>query len=225
MKNETTHVETAATAHSNVLDFAETLNELSSRVTPDLVRQRPLRRHAKGDLQVIEYVEWHTVADILDEHAPDWKHTIRSVQQIGDIVAVIVAVTIGEVTREGIGTGRADSETGIKKAEHDALKRAAVKFGVARELYRRGKDVNGEIADKQSLPSEPVARSMGDMVTAKQLGMIRSVARNADADPDAECAALFRCRVGELSKKAASHLIDHLRQLPRPAAEAVRWAS
>jgi len=43
--------------------------------------------------------------------------------------------TISGVTREGVGTGLADSETGIKKAEHDALKRAAVKFGVVRDCY------------------------------------------------------------------------------------------
>ena len=41
------------------------------------------------------------------------------------------------ITREGIGTGPSDCEMGIKKAEHDALKRAAVKFGIARELRVR----------------------------------------------------------------------------------------
>ena len=56
------------------------------------------------------------------------------------IVTVTVAITIDGITREGLGTGYADSEMGIKKAEHDALKRAAVKFGIARELYKKESD-------------------------------------------------------------------------------------
>jgi hypothetical protein len=65
----------------------------------------------------------------------------RDIKQIGDIFTVTVAITIDNVTREGIGTGSAESELGIKKAEHDALKRAAVKFGIARELYKKESDV------------------------------------------------------------------------------------
>ena len=81
---------------------------------------------------MVEYVEWHTVADILDEHAPNWTHSVKDIRPMGEIVTVTVAITIDGVTREWIGTGKAISETGIKKAEHDALKRAAVKFGIAR---------------------------------------------------------------------------------------------
>src|SRR3982751_1108898 len=122
---------------SNVLDFSSTLRELRKTVDPNLVRQRAGRRDRNGNIHMVEYVEWHTVADILDEHAPNWGHTIKDIRAIGDIITVTVAITIDGVTREGLGTGRAVTETGIKKAEHDALKRAAVKFGIARELYKK----------------------------------------------------------------------------------------
>src|ERR1043166_9381207 len=114
---------------SNVLDFSTTLRELRKTVDPNLVRQRAGRRDRNGNIHMVEYVEWHTVADILDEHAPNWGHTVKDIRAIGDIITVTVAITIDGVTREGVGTGKTASETGIKKAEHNALKRAAAKFG------------------------------------------------------------------------------------------------
>src|SRR5687768_9032485 len=162
---------------SNVLEFSATLRELRKHVEPHLVKQREGWRDSNGNVQFVDYVEWHTVADILDETAPNWSHTVKDIRQIGDIMTVIVAITIDGVTREGIGTGLAQSEMGIKKAEHDALKRAAVKFGIARELYKKESDAieregsttaNGS---SDGFPSEPVARSLGELVTARQLGM------------------------------------------------------
>src|SRR5438477_9297308 len=139
---------------NNVLDFSSTLRELRNSVDPNLIRHRAARRDQNGNLHMVDYVEWHTVADILDEHAPNWGHTVKGIRPIGDIITVTVAITIDGVTREGIGTGRAISETGIKKAEHDALKRAAVKFGIARELYKKEFDLEQEDAAPSPAPFE-----------------------------------------------------------------------
>jgi hypothetical protein len=117
--------------------FPATLKRLKQRIDPSLVKTREGSVDHTGTTQIIEYVEWHVVADILDRIAPTWQHHIRSVTQIGSFVAVTAAITIDGISREGVGTGTTANETGIKKAEHDALKRAAVKFGIARELYRR----------------------------------------------------------------------------------------
>ncbi len=210
----------------NVLDFSTTLRELRKTVDPSLVRQRAGRRDRNGNIHMVEYVEWHTVADILDEHAPNWGHTVKDIRAIGDIITVTVAITIDGVTREGVGTGKTASETGIKKAEHDALKRAAVKFGIARELYKREFDSIEREQEENALPADarqlddPVAKSLGDMVTAKQLGMIRAIAREASIDAGHECTLIFRCGVDELSKRAASELIDHLQNMQRNAGEA-----
>jgi len=171
---------------------------------------------------MVDYVEWHSVADILDEAAPNWAHTVKDIRQIGDLVTVTVAITIDGVTREGIGTGLAQSEVGIKKAEHDALKRAAVKFGIARELYKKESDVierEGSTLVKdggtEGFPTDPVARTLGELVTAKQLGMIRAIARAINIDPDEECNTIMRCSTDELTKRAASSLIQHLQDLQR----------
>jgi len=207
---------------NNVLNFTSTLAELRKNVDPHLVRQRAGRRDRNGNVHMVEYVEWHTVADILDEKAPNWGHTVKDIRAIGDIITVTVAITIDGVTREGIGTGKMASETGIKKAEHDALKRAAVKFGIARELYKKEFDsIDQDEAPaviqqphQQIAPVDAIARNLGDMVTSKQLNMIRAIAREKNIDAEAVCGEMFACRIEEISKRAASDLIDRLQETP-----------
>ena len=207
---------------TNVLNFTSTLAELR-KIDPHLVRQRAGRRDRNGNVHMVEYVEWHTVADILDEHAPNWEHKVKDIRPIGDIITVTVAITIDGVTREGIGTGKTASETGIKKAEHDALKRAAVKFGIARELYKKEFDsidleetrvVEPSQPRQQVAPVDAVAKNLGDMVTSKQLNMIRGIAREKNIDAEAVCGEMFACRIDEISKRAASDLIDRLQEMP-----------
>ena len=205
---------------NNVLNFSTTLRELRKNVDPELVKQREGWRDRNGNTHYVDYVEWHTVADILDETASDWSHTIRDIKQFGDIFTVTVAITINGVTREGIGTGTAETELGIKKAEHDALKRAAVKFGIARDLYKKESDTierEGAVPTptNDGFPSNPIARSLSDLVTAKQLGMIRAISREIGVDPDVECQNVMQCKTDELSKKAASGLIQHLQDLQK----------
>jgi hypothetical protein len=198
------------------LSFAKTLSTLKQPVEPRLIKTREGWRDRNGNQHMVEYVEWHTVADILDRVAPTWSHAVRGIVQIGEMVAVTCAITIDGVTREGVGTGNADNETGIKKAEHDGLKRAAIKFGIARELYQRESEVierEGAGPQPGDFPKDPLAKSMADLVTPKQLGMIRALAREAGVDPDEESQQVMRVRTEELSKRAASSFIDHLKGL------------
>lgn len=205
---------------NNVLNFTTTLRELRKNVDPELVKQREGWRDRNGNTHYVDYVEWHTVADILDENAPNWSHTVKDIRQIGDIFTVTVAITIDNVTREGIGTGTAESELGIKKAEHDALKRAAVKFGIARDLYKKESDTierEGAVPtpSNDGFPANPIAKSLMDLVTAKQLGMIRAISREIGIDVDEECQNVMQCKTDELSKKAASSFIQHLQDMQK----------
>jgi hypothetical protein len=209
-------------APSNVVsgNFPNTLRQLRQNVDPHLVKQREGWRDRNGNTHYVDYVEWHTVADILDEHAPNWSHTVKDIRQIGDIITVTVAITIDGITREGIGTGVAESELGIKKAEHDALKRAAVKFGIARDLYKKESDVierDGAVPPQTDggFPANPIAKTLSDLVTAKQLGMIRAIGREIGVDVEQECQTALNCRTDELSKKAASSFIQHLQDLQK----------
>lgn len=205
-----------AESANNIIDFPSKLRRLREGVSPDLIRKREKRN--KGIVKLVDYIEWHTVADILDETVSNWTHSIKDIKQIGKIITVTVAITIDGVTREGIGTGIAVSETGIKKAEHDALKRAAVKFGIARDLYRREAiETVANIEARKPMESRftdnPMAKSLSDLVTGKQLRMIRALSRNIDIGANDECDKLLGCKADELSKKAASCFIDHLQKL------------
>jgi len=221
LKTEEQSLETVETAietnpANNVLTFTSTLRELRKNVDPELVRKREGWRDRYGNAHYVDYVEWHTVADILDETAADWSHSVKDIRQIGDIITVTVAITINGITREGIGTGLAGSELGIKKAEHDALKRAGVKFGIARDLYKKEYDSfepEDAAPHPEEFPANPIARSLSDLVTAKQLGMIRAISREIGVNADEECDALMQCKTDELSKRAASGLIRHLQDL------------
>jgi hypothetical protein len=217
---ETENAEQQQEQHSNVIamPFAQTLQALKQRIDTEVVKQREGWRDRNGNVHMVDYVEWHTVADILDRVAPHWTHTIRDIKQIGDVIAVTAAITIDGVSREGIGTGSAESELGIKKAEHDALKRAAVKFGIARELYRRESDVIEREGTTQNpngnaMPQNPVAKSLQDLVTPKQLGMIRALGREIGVDIDEEAEHIAGCKTDEMSKKAASAFIGHLQTM------------
>src|SRR5687767_7173477 len=219
-KTRPNDTETAEVQTSNVLDFTATLKELRKNVDPHLVRQREGWRDRNGNVQTVDYVEWHTVADILDETAPNWNHEIKDIREMGDLMVVTVAITIDGVTREGVGTGSSRNEMGIKKAEHDALKRAAVKFGIARDLYKKEFDAfdresTGAENGGNDFPPEPIAANLSDLVTAKQLGMIRAIGREVDVDPEEECKQLLNCSTAELSKRAASSFIDHLLKIQR----------
>lgn len=215
------------TPQDNILDFSRTLRELRGSVDQGLVRQRESRTDRSGNTHVVDYVEWHTVADILDTSAPNWTHSVKDIRTIGELIAVTVSITINGVTREGIGTGPARSETGIKKAEHDALKRAAVKFGIARDLYKREIDQpeTDRVNEDVKFPANPIALNLSDIITGKQLRMIRAIGRERGIDTETECTRLMNCGVNELSKRAASALIDHLQNFdPMPAEVPMRRA-
>ncbi|HYY99262.1 MAG TPA: hypothetical protein VE642_11750, partial [Pyrinomonadaceae bacterium] len=81
------------------LSFAKTLSTLKQPVDPRLIKTREGWRDRNGNQHMVEYVEWHAVADILDRLAPTWSHAVRGIVQIGDMVAVTCAITIEGVTR------------------------------------------------------------------------------------------------------------------------------
>src|SRR5262245_10274983 len=195
--------------------FSSLLKGLTAAISKEDVKQPEGCRDRKGQTHYVHYVEWHTVADLLDRLVPDWSPAVRGIVQIGDFVAATAAITINGVTREGVGTGPADSETGIKKAEHDALKRAAVKFGVARDLYR---DEDGSHDSSKRMrnntptapPRDPVASSLASLISPNQLALINKLAKRLNLDPEAACQEMYRANLSEISRRAASALIERL---------------
>lgn len=226
--NSNGHQKSAAIATINELrqgagcDFTALLKRLRTGVQKRDIRKREGRRDRNGRTHYVNYVEWQVVADLLDRLVPEWSYAVRSISQIGEFVVATAAITINGVTREGIGAGSANSEIGIKKAEHDALKCAAAKFGVARELYRDEEKFREPFEDEDNddervaLTFDPLAKTKNDLISPKQLSLISSLAKRARQDPEELCRTTYKAGLAEISRKAASALIDHLHSLIPP---------
>lgn len=121
-------------------NFNEILSKLRDAVKPEHIK----KRGAANNTRAVEFIEWHTVAEILDEVVGDWSHTVNDVVAFDHLAVVSVSLTINGVTRSAVGAGTAENGDGVKKAEHDALKRAAAKFGIGRGLLVAEADIEDQ---------------------------------------------------------------------------------
>jgi hypothetical protein len=101
---------------------------------------KPITRDGKVLARFVAYVEANTVRERLDAVVPgEWDLTLTPLPQIagepaGESTCSFKArLQVLGVVREDIGTGR-----DYKQASTDAFKRAAVRFGIAHELYSYG---------------------------------------------------------------------------------------
>ncbi|MDD3013358.1 MAG: Rad52/Rad22 family DNA repair protein [Candidatus Gastranaerophilales bacterium] len=108
-----------------------------------------------GKALALPYIDARTVLDRLDEiiGSENW-------QDEYDVVSsnqVICKLTIHGTTKSDAGEASTEDKEPLKSAVSDALKRAAVKFGIGRYLYRSPKvwyrfdDKKGEFIDKPIL--------------------------------------------------------------------------
>jgi len=216
------------------------LAQLRAPVPKQLVKTRSM---SWGD---VPYIEWNTVTDILDSVVGSaWSFTVVDIN-FTDTTAICrgrLTITMEDgfrTERDGVGAsslvrkrdgtiGDDAWELAVKGAASDALKRAAVLFGIGRDLYEKdaaatggfagGQDSGGNYGGGGGTPASPVARSLSDLVTAKQLGMVRAIAREVGVDPDEECQKVFLCGTDNLSKRAASELIKHLQDMQKNQAK------
>lgn len=106
-------------------------------------------------------------------------------------------------------------------ANQDELARAVEQFAdvmkaqdevflvVARRIYNDKKDVlQFPSLDK---PLEPMAKTMSTLVTPRQLVAIRAIANSHRLDAQEICLEQFNCKYEELSRKAASWLMDFMK--------------
>ena len=218
----------------------DVLQALAAPFAPEKIRTRP----GPGN-RTFRYIEWKDATERLDAVAPGWHYTIKAVDAIGDSLYVIATITVMGVVREGIGQRKLADIDAVKGAESDALKRAATKFGIARDLY--SDDENHSAApsgsraefekhvassyqqpprDVQAPPEPPrefksisiadaksdaIAKDITDLASPKQLAAIRAIANANGVDAEKECRRLLGCDTAELSRKAASALIDNMK--------------
>ena len=125
----------------------------------------------------IDFITWHDACALMDLRAPGWSYEVREVGHIKGLVFMTVRVTIptddGLIYRDA--TGNENDETSgygdpFSNAESMALRRAFVKFGLARELYK-GKIAGGSPAPGSSNGHDAPAPT-SNMATDKQIRAI-----------------------------------------------------
>lgn len=130
---------------------------------------KPIVRDGKFLARFVAYVEANTVRERLDAIVPgEWDLTLTPLPQIttdGETSCAFKArLQVLGVVREDVGTGR-----DYKAAATDAFKRAAVRFGIAHELYSYGQnwvelDGDGKYAKPLEDPAVVYARRNGSKV-------------------------------------------------------------
>src|SRR5512132_1417578 len=127
--------------HETHLDKVDIWTALSAPLPPGVIswRQdgRPVSRDGKYFARFVAYIEANTVRERLDAVVPgEWDLTLELLPAIagedsdGSQCSFNARLQNLGVIREDVGTGR-----DYKQASTDAFKRAAVRFGVANELY------------------------------------------------------------------------------------------
>jgi hypothetical protein len=159
--------------HESTTDRTDLWAKLSAPLPTGVIswRQdgRPIQRGGQFFARFVAYVDANTVRERLDGVVPgEWDLTLELLPTIaGDDnddsrCSFKARLQILGVIREDVGTGR-----DYKQAATDAFKRAAVRFGIAHELYAYGQnwvrvDSDGKYAKPLEDPAEAYARRSSD---------------------------------------------------------------
>ena len=154
---------------------------------------KPVNRDGRIVARFVAYVEANTVRERLDEVVPgEWDLTLTPLAPLanepaGEATCSFKArLQVLGVVREDVGTGR-----DYKQAATDAFKRAAVRFGIAHELYAYGQnwvelDGDGRYAKPVEDPAVVYARRE-EIAAAAASSHTPSPARALDEETCPKC--------------------------------------
>lgn len=124
----------------------------------------------------LDYVGHAEVTDRLLAVDPSWNWEplawddvgLPMVTHRGKTAELWIKLTVGEVTRLGIGTAPIEKDDLVKQLISDAIRNGAMRFGVALDLWKRGTEDDADDRSPVGPPSGPVERpcpSCGHNVT------------------------------------------------------------
>jgi hypothetical protein len=176
--------------HETPLDKHDIWSALSAPLPPGVIswRQdgRPVTRDGRHIARFVAYIEANTVRERLDSVVPgEWDLTLELLPPVTGLdedanqgaCSFKARLQILGVIREDVGTGK-----DYKQAATDAFKRAAVRFGIAHELYAYEQnwvqmDGDGKYAKPIEDPAVTYARRYGKVKPA----VVKPAARAAKA--------------------------------------------
>src|SRR6476469_398504 len=187
--------------HETHLDKTDIWSALSAPLPPGVIswRQdgRPISRDGHHIARFVAYIEANTVRERLDQVVPgEWDLTLELLPAVTGLdddanqgaCSFKARLQILGVIREDVGTGK-----DYKQAATDAFKRAAVRFGIAHELYSYEQnwvqmDGDGKYAKPIEDPAVAYARRYGKAKAAVVKPTARSSAKAARMEPVADLA-------------------------------------
>lgn len=186
-----------------------------------LVEKPAAKGRKESDARKQAGPEWAALVKTLDAKAPEWSSAVRTIVEVGQRIVITAAITIDGVTREGVGCAVSvpgdGSREALEKAEQDALRCAALKFPVAREVSRStaSRSRKSTSDGTHTFPINPLAKSMSELATPKQISMIKGLCLDLGRNIEIELESALRldCRVEEISRKAALSFIEYLKRL------------
>ena len=186
--------------HETPLDKHDIWSALSAPLPPGVIswRQdgRPMTRDGRHIARFVAYIEANTVRERLDSVVPgEWDLTLELLPPVTGLdedanqgaCSFKARLQILGVIREDVGTGK-----DYKQAATDAFKRAAVRFGIAHELYAYEQnwvqmDGDGKYAKPVEDPAAAYARRYGKVKPAVVKPSARA-AKAARIEPAADLA-------------------------------------
>jgi hypothetical protein len=141
----------------------------------------------------------------------------------GDTASMWIRLTLLGKSMLGVGTCKAEKDDAPKELIGDALRNAAMRFGIAINLWSRSDSADNAPPQKPSAPisrpqpsasgAKPQAKA-GNKISEKQIGLITKLAREKNiTNIVGRANAMLSTPVGslnELSSKEASELISSL---------------
>src|SRR5215210_6885869 len=172
--------------HETHLDKVDIWSALAAPLPPGVIswRQdgRPISRDGRHIARFVAYIEANTVRERLDAVVPgEWDLTLELLPPVTGLdedanqgaCSFKARLQVLGVIREDVGTGK-----DYKQAATDAFKRAAVRFGVAHELYAYEPNwVELEGDDKCARPVEDPADAYARKISRPIQGVRRGLAR------------------------------------------------
>lgn len=195
---------------------------------------RILLSQKKAGGSSIDYINVTDLKDMLDVRVGMWSAEVLEYKQIGEELIMIVRIFVhakdGDFHSDGTGHNKVNHNAfgdTASNAYAQAFRRACEGLGLARELWRGKEKIDNKkeqrYNDRQPQQQKQfqatdmasvqngLASNLSDLVTAKQLNMIKNMAKEKGVDPNTITRKQWNVEITELSRKAASALIDHLK--------------
>lgn len=222
---EDSFIESLADKEANL----DKLAVLTTRLPKPVIKTRKVN-WGRG---FVEYIEWTFIPKLLNSAIglDAWEYRVKDVQVHQKAVSCTGSLTILGITRENVGVcdiAGGNLDMAIKGAASDAIKRCAVLFGVALELYEKESDdepQDGRPADfsKGSVSGRgPGPAAATQPPTEKQLDMLASVVRDKgmdlrDLEEEHQWGLDFDQPDLGISKKRCSEIIDEILKMNKKA--------